>query len=401
MIAPASDQALTEDEVRERRQRYRRTLGASEHETATGKRGRPALLVVPSVAGAPSAGEPTGYTTAVMALESATLAASPVPPAPSQDEERAARRRLEQQRTERTRGIRRVLLVVLGLNLAVAGAKLGYGLVSGSVAMSADGLQSLLDGLANLVGLVGIVVAARPPDEEHHYGHERYETLAAMAIAGLMAIGVVEIIRSAFERWRAGERPEVTGLSFAILLGTMAVNAGVSLWERRSARRLQSDLLAADARHTASDVFVSAAVMAGLVGERAGLAGADAAVSFVVAATIAWAAWGIMRQASLVLTDATIVDPRALLTAILAAPGVVTAHNLRARSSGGRIWVDVHVTVDPALTVKQAHEVATAVEGCIREAAGPATQTIVHVEPAEPPHTRPDPLFGDAAISSR
>jgi cation diffusion facilitator family transporter len=248
---------------------------------------------------------------------------------------------------------------------------------------------------------VGIAVAARPPDQEHHYGHERYETLAAMAIAGLMAIGVVEIVRSAFERWRAGERPEVTGVSFAVLLGTMAVNAGVSLWERRSARRLQSDLLAADARHTASDVLVSATVMVGLVGEQVGLRGADAAVSFVVAGTIAWAAWGIVREASLVLTDATIVKPRDLMAAILAAPGVVTAHNLRARSSGGRVWVEVHVTVDPALTVKQAHEVATAVEGCIRETAGPATQTIVHVEPAEPPHTRPDPLFGDAAASSQ
>ena len=330
-----------------------------------------------------------------MALESATLSPSPAPPSPSQDEERAAHGRIERQRAERARAIRRVLLVVLGLNLMVAAAKLGYGLASGSVAMAADGVQSLLDGLANVVGLVGIAVAARPPDEEHHYGHERYETLASMAIAGLMAIGVVEIVESAIGRWRAGERPEVTGLSFAVLLGTMAVNGGVSLWERRSARRLQSDLLAADARHTGSDVLVSAAVLLGLVGERAGLAGADAAVSFLVAGTIAWAAWGIVREASLVLTDATIVDPRALMAAILAAPGVVTAHNLRARSSGGRLWVEVHVTVDPTLSVKEAHEVATAVEGCIREAVGPATQAIVHVEPAEPPHTRPDPLFGD------
>ena len=328
-----------------------------------------------------------------MALESATRPASPAPPAPSKEErERAGR--AERQRLERTRGIRRVLVVVLGLNLAVAGAKLGYGLVSGSVALSADGVQSLLDGLANVVGLAGIAVAARPPDRDHPYGHERYETLASMAIAGLMAIGVVEVLEGAWQQLRSGERPAVTGLSFAILIGTMAVNAGVSFWERRQGRRWQSDLLAADARHTASDVLVSAAVLLGLVGERLGLAGADAAVAVVVAATIAWAAWGIVREASLVLSDAVVADLRALLAAILEAPGVATAHNLRARSSGGGLWVEVHVTVDPRLSVKQAHEVATAVEGCIREAAGPATQAIVHVEPAEPPHTRPDPLFG-------
>jgi divalent metal cation (Fe/Co/Zn/Cd) transporter len=116
---------------------------------------------------------------------------------------------------------------------------------------------------------------------------------------------------------------------------------------------------------------------------------------------IAWAAWKIVREASLVLTDATLGDARALLEAVLAAPGVVTAHNLRARSSGGRLWVEVHVTVDPNLRVRQAHEVATAVERCVRETAGPATQVIVHVEPAEPPHTRPDPLFGDAVVEAQ
>lgn len=325
-----------------------------------------------------------------MALDRATAGSLAAP----RHEERGTTGAAELRRDERTREIRRVLLVVLGLNVAVAAAKLGYGTVSGSVAMAADGVQSLLDGLANVVGLVGIAIASRPPDREHHYGHERYETLASMAIAGLMAIGVVEILQSAVERWRAGAQPEITAVSFAVLFGTMIVNGGISWWEQRSARRLRSDLLAADARHTASDVLVSAAVVLGLIGERAGLRGADAAVSFVVAGTIAWAAWGIVREASLTLTDAACIEPEALLAAIVATPGVATAHNLRARSSGGRLWVEVHITVDPESTVRAAHDVATAVEQAIRAAAGPATQGIVHVEPAEPPHTRPDPLFG-------
>jgi cation diffusion facilitator family transporter len=292
--------------------------------------------------------------------------------------------------------IRRILAVVLLLNLLVAAAKLGYGYVSGSVAMTADGFQSLLDAFANIIGIVGIAVAARPPDREHHFGHERYETLASMAIGALMAVAVIEIVQSALARWQAGESPEVTRLSFAVMLGTMAINVGVTLWERRSARRLRSDLLEADARHTGSDVLVSGAVILGLAGERFGLQGADAAISLVVAATIAWAAWGILREASLVLTDAaTDVEPAVLLGAILSAPGAITAHNLRVRSSGGRNWVEVHVTVDPRLTVKQAHDVANGVEDAIRNDIGPETQAIVHIEPAEPPHTRPDPIFGD------
>ena len=85
----------------------------------------------------------------------------------------------------RANQIQRVLWVVLGLNLTVAGAKLGYGFFSGSVAMFADGFNSLLDGFANVIGILGIAVAARPPDREHHFGHERYETLASMAIGAL------------------------------------------------------------------------------------------------------------------------------------------------------------------------------------------------------------------------
>lgn len=296
----------------------------------------------------------------------------------------------------RTAEIRRVLMTVLLLNLLVAGAKLGYGALSGSVAMTADGFQSLLDGFANVIGIAGIAVAARPPDREHHFGHGRYETLASMAIGALMAVAVIEIVQSAIGRWRAGETPEVTWLSFGVMLGTMAINTAVTLWERRNARRLRSDLLEADARHTGSDVLVSGAVILGLAGERMGLRGADAAVSLAVAATIAWAAWGILREASLVLTDAaTDVEPAALLAVILAAPGAITAHNLRVRSSGGLNWVEVHVTVDPLLTVKQAHEVATGVEDAIKDEIGSGTQTIVHIEPAEPPHTRPDPIFGN------
>lgn len=291
--------------------------------------------------------------------------------------------------------IRYILSVVLALNLAVAGAKLGYGFFSGSVAMFADGFNSLLDGFANVIGIVGIAVAARPPDREHHFGHERYETLASMAIGALMAVGVLEIVQSAISRLQTGETPQVTRLSFAVMIGTMAVNTGVTIWERREARRLHSDLLEADARHTGSDVLVSAAVILGLLGERSGLHGADAAVSLVIAGMVAWAAWGILREASLVLTDAaTDVEPKALLAAIVSAPGAITAHNLRVRSSGGRNWVEVHVTVDPDLTIKQAHEVATEVESAIRNEVGPETQAIVHIEPAEPPHTRPDPIFG-------
>jgi len=301
-------------------------------------------------------------------------------------------------RSERTSRIRRVLIVVFVLNVVVATAKLGYGLRTSSVAMSADGLQSFLDGTANIVGLAGIAVAARPPDEQHHFGHQRYETLASMVIAMMMAVSVIEILRGAVGQLARGGTPRVDSGSFAVLGCSICINLGVAIWERRKAEELTSDFLSADSKHTLSDVAVSIGVIGGLIAVRLGFETADALLSLVIAGIIGWAAWTIVRDASMVLTDATAINPRALMEAILHTEGVETAHKLRSRSMGGQMLVEVDITVDPLLRVDQAHDVTTRVESSVRNVAGRFAQTIIHVEPAIEPHTRPDELFGDVTI---
>ena len=179
------------------------------------------------------------------------------------------------ERTARTRGIRRVLIVVLLLNVLVALVKLGYGLLTESVSMTADGAQSMLDGLSNVIGLVSIAVAARPPDEEHHYGHDRYETLASLIIAMMMVISALEISRIAVGQLLSGNSPTVNAGSFVVLVCTMIVNLWVSWWENRKGRELKSDFLTADSRHTLSDVVVSSGVILGLLAVQAGYGRAD------------------------------------------------------------------------------------------------------------------------------
>jgi cation diffusion facilitator family transporter len=296
---------------------------------------------------------------------------------------------------QRTSEIRKVLIYILVLNLLVAGAKLSWGVLSGSISMTADGFQSTLDAAANVVALVGIAVAARPPDEDHLYGHGRYETLVSLVIAAMMTFGAVEIVQQAFARLQSDSAPDVTLGSFVVMAATITVNLMVALWERRKAVALNSSLLAADAKHTMSDILVSVGVIIGLGGVSIGIRAADAWVSLAIAAVIVWAAWTIVRDASLVLTDSVPHNPREIMAAVLATPRVVTAHKLRARSAGERLLVDIDITVDPEMSVRQAHEVTAAVEAHVRNVAGPTTQTIVHVEPAVPPHTRPDRLFGD------
>jgi cation diffusion facilitator family transporter len=302
-------------------------------------------------------------------------------------------------RAERLHGIRRVLIIVLLLNLAVAFAKLGYGAWTGSIAMRADGVQSFLDGLANVVGLVAVAVAARPPDEEHHFGHERYETLASLLIAGMMSVGVIQILQDAFGQLQGGTPPTVNAGSFGVLFATMLVNLGVSIWERRQGQRYASDLLLADAKHTASDIIVSMGVVFGLLGVRMGWTYADSLVSILITFVIAWAAWTIIRDATKVLTDATDVNPRALMRTILETEGVVSAHKLRARSSGGRLLAQVDIAVDPQMPVIEAHDIASRVERSIMNAVGEESQVVVHIEPAIGRHVRPDLLFGDVQVT--
>ncbi|MFR3090799.1 MAG: cation diffusion facilitator family transporter [Eggerthella lenta] len=166
--------------------------------------------------------------------------------------------------SERMRSIRRVLWVILVLNLAVAAAKYVYGLMSGSASMQADGIHSVFDSAGNVVGLVGIALAARPADDSHPYGHAKFETYASLVIGVLLLLAAFEVGSSAVGKLVSGVyTAEVTPVSFIVMVGT-AVNIGVTTYERRCAKRLKSEVLAADANHTLSDALVSIGVIVGL-----------------------------------------------------------------------------------------------------------------------------------------
>ncbi|ACZ40454.1 cation diffusion facilitator family transporter [Sphaerobacter thermophilus] len=289
----------------------------------------------------------------------------------------------------RTRAIQRTLLGVLALNVLVGGAKLGYGLLTGSLAMTADGVNSLMDGASNVVGLVAIAVASRPPDPNHPYGHRRFETLTSLAIALFMLLALQEILQSAWHRWQTGAAPTVTALSFAVMLGTLVINLFVAAWERRAGHRLRSSILLADARHTATDVFVTLSVIGGLVAIRLGLPEADLVIALLIALVIAWGAWTIIRDAALSLSDVAPVPAPEIARAARAVPGVEGVHNIRSRGGEGLIWVDMHIQVDPTLRVDEAHDIASDVAARVEQALGEPTDVTVHVEPANPRHLRP------------
>lgn len=284
--------------------------------------------------------------------------------------------------SERMRAIRRVLWIILALNLGVAAAKYVYGTISGSASMQADGIHSVFDSAGNVVGLVGISLAARPADESHPYGHAKFETYASLAIGALLLLAAFEVGSSAVGKLVSGSyTAEVTPLSFAVMIGTLAVNLGVTAYERRCAKRYKSEVLAADANHTLSDALVSVGVIAGLAAVALGFPMADPIMALVVTLAILGTAWDVFKHALATLSDHARIPEEDVRAAALAVPGVRDAHRIRTRGTEGEVYADLHVLVAPEMTVQAAHELSERVERAVEKRFPSVVEALVHIEP--------------------
>lgn len=290
--------------------------------------------------------------------------------------------------------VRRILVVVLGLNLFVALAKLLVGWLSSSLSMVADGFHSLTDSASNVVGLIGISVGRRPPDEDHPYGHRKFETLAALLIGALLALTAWEVLKGAIHRLRAGGAPEVTWVSFAVMIGTILINLAVSTYEARKGRELGSAVLDADAAHTRSDVYSSLAVIVSLVAARAGYPQLDVVAALVITMVIARAAFTILKENGMVLTDTALLPAGEIRELALTVPGVESVHKIRSRGGhGGGGYADLHIQVAADMSLDRAHVLAHLVSQKLTEELG-LKDVLVHVEPPVGHKTdwRPDEL---------
>jgi cation diffusion facilitator family transporter len=182
----------------------------------------------------------------------------------------------------RNDAVRRVLLLILVANWLVALAKLLLGGLASSTAMTADGLHSFIDGGSNVIGLVAMYYAKQPADDEHPYGHQKFEALAALAIGVMIGMGVLELGRVAFAAIVENVHPQIGPESIVTMVVTLVINLFVTRYERREGLRLKSSLLLADASHTLSDVYVTSAVIVSLVLSWLGVGRADGLVALGV-----------------------------------------------------------------------------------------------------------------------
>jgi cation diffusion facilitator family transporter len=283
--------------------------------------------------------------------------------------------------SQRHLDIARVLILVLFLNLGVAAAKLIFGYATGAVSIVSDGFHSLTDSASNVMALVGLKAARKPPDEDHPYGHRKYETLAASGIFFFLLLVVIEVVRAAFERLAGGGAPEVTSASFIVMLVTLAINVVVVRYESRRGRELSSELLLADAMHTRSDVLTSCAVLVSLAAVRLGYPVLDPIGGLVIALFIAHTGIAIARDTSRILSDRVVMDEEAIRRVVMSVPDVLGSHRIRTRGSHDHTFLDLHVWVDGGTTLHEAHRISHVVKDRLMQSYPQIADAVIHIEP--------------------
>jgi cation diffusion facilitator family transporter len=279
---------------------------------------------------------------------------------------------------ERDRQVRRVIVIEGLANVAVLALKLVVGVSTGSFAVFGDALHSLSDVANNAVAWFVVRISSQPPDRDHPYGHRKFETLAVFVLATLLTVLGIELALGALRR----EAQPTVGdpWTLPLMLGVLAINVALASWEGAWARRLSSDILGADARHTFADVLTTIVVIVGWQLSVRGYPWLDTVCAIAVAAFVLALAFGLFRRAIPILVDSIAVEPEAVGDVARAVHGVRGVKTVRSRSTGGSTAIDMIVTVDSGITAADAHAITDAIEEELRAHLSIDDVTI-HVEP--------------------
>jgi cation diffusion facilitator family transporter len=270
-------------------------------------------------------------------------------------------------------------------NSILIALKLAAGAITGSIAIVTEAIHSLVDLVASVIAFISVRKADEPADEEHPYGHEKVENLAANIEGILILVGAAIIVYEATHRLVAGSEVESLGIGIAVMGFSVVANLFVSGVLYKQARAHDSAALEGDAAHLRTDALTSAGVLVGLaLVQITGAAAFDSITALIVAGAIVWAGISIIRRSSGVLVDETLPDTemdrieQAIATA--RTPEVAGYHKLRARRAGRRRHIDFHVQYRSGTSLERAHELAHQMRDSI-EAEIPQAEVLIHVEP--------------------
>lgn len=285
----------------------------------------------------------------------------------------------------------RVSSVSILVNLLLSAGKLAAGLIANSGAMVSDAVHSASDIFSTLIVMVGLRLSGKAPDREHPYGHERMECVAAIVLAGVLLVtglligyaGAREVLGG-----QAGDKPVPGVLALVASIVSIAVKEGMFWYTRAHARRLASPALMADAWHHRSDALSSVGALIGIAGARLGVPMMDPLASVVICAFIVKAAFDIFRDAVDRMVDHSgdAKTEEQIRDRVLAHEGVRRIDVLRTREFGSRLYVELEIALDDALTLSTAHAIAEEVHDDVEKAFPQIKHIMIHVNPAGEAH---------------
>jgi cation diffusion facilitator family transporter len=286
----------------------------------------------------------------------------------------------------------RITWIGLWVNLLLGVVKTLAGWSLGSKALIADGMHSLLDLLSDIAVLLGLSMARRPEDANHHFGHHKFVSLAKFFIGGILVVFSISLVVSSVLDFRSGGRAApVAGSAALVAIVSILVKEALFWWTRGVAKRLRSDLLMANALHHRMDSISSVGVAVALIGVWLGGADwafLDGAVTLVLGCYLIFEAAKIFLRACSDLLDAApehaVIED--LREHILPTPGALAYHDFRVRRVGDVYEIDLHLQVDPEITVEMGHQIASEVKLRLREQHPEVSKVLVHVEPANAEH---------------
>jgi cation diffusion facilitator family transporter len=285
----------------------------------------------------------------------------------------------------RARESGRLVLRGILLNAVLAAVKFAGGIFGHTYALIADGTESLIDILSSLIVWAGFRVASEPPDADHPYGHGKAEPIASAIVATMLLGAALWIVLTAVGEIREPHRSPAP-FTLIVLLVVVAVKEGLFRFVSREGQAVDSSAVKTDAWHHRSDAITSVAAGIGitvaLIGGK-GFEAADDVAAVAAAGVIAWNGWHLLRPALNELMDTApgpeVIDQIRRMASTT--PGVDSVEKCIVRKVGYQYFVDMHVEVDPQMTVLRSHEIAHDVKDKIRENIPAVSDVLVHIEP--------------------
>lgn len=276
--------------------------------------------------------------------------------------------------------VQKIFKLTLVLNILVSLIKFVIGIQAHSLSIIGDAIHSCVDGLNNIIALFMTKLAAEPPDDEHHYGHSKFETLGALIIVAFLAIASFELLEKSISRFfNPSHYAHIEQITIYSLLVTLIINIIVWAYEILAAKRLGSALLKADAEHTFSDILVTISILIGSFFISKGYLWLDPALGLIIAAVIARSGIKILRQSVPILVDEAWLKIDDIKDLIYSTPKIISYENFKSRKSHNNSFIEITLKVDTD-SLREAHELSHQLENKIVQKFGKAEVTI-HIEP--------------------